>query len=247
MTEGPPIKKEDEIMAMEITSNYNSYAASYTDTTKKADSKAAEEAKTSSKDKVQEYYEKLCKKFPEITFNTGSSLMSGNENKVVINLSSECLKKMANDPEFAKKVEFNLTGAVPGQNRMFAQAKADNAVIHGVTTVIDADGNASVTCGGMTRTSGSKQNSTTLNTEKKQKERLEKKREERKILEEKAAKKRAEKKAEEKRVAERQAEKKAAAEERFETREYSVNVTGAGIRTVSGTTAVPMASFEAKA
>ena len=43
----------------------------------------------------------------------GSSLMSGNENKVVINLSSECLKKMANDPEFAKKVEFNLTGAVP--------------------------------------------------------------------------------------------------------------------------------------
>lgn len=74
---------------------------------------------------MQEYYEKLCKKFPEITFNTGSSLMSGNENKVVINLSSECLKKMANDPEFAKKVEFNLTGAVPGQNRMFAQAKAE--------------------------------------------------------------------------------------------------------------------------
>lgn len=52
---------------------------------------------------------------------------------------------------------------------MFAQAKADNAVIHGVTTVIDADGNASVTCGGMTRTSGSNQNSTILNAEKKQK------------------------------------------------------------------------------
>ena len=115
---------------------------------------------------MQEYYEKLCKKFPEITFNTGSSLMSGNENKVVINLSSECLKKMANDPEFAKKVEFNLTGAVPGQNRMFAQAKADNAVIHGVTTVIDADGNAYL-----------------------------QKQEERKISEEKAAKRRAEKKA----------------------------------------------------
>ncbi len=28
---------------------------------------------------VREAYEKLCKKFPEITFNTGSSLMSGNE------------------------------------------------------------------------------------------------------------------------------------------------------------------------
>lgn len=52
---------------------------------------------------MQEYYEKLCKKFPEITFNTGSSLMSGNENKVVINLSSECLKKMANDPNLPRK------------------------------------------------------------------------------------------------------------------------------------------------
>ena len=129
---------------------------------------------------VREAYEKLCKKFPEITFNTGSSLMSGNENKVVINLSSECLKKMANDPEFAKKVEFNLTGAVPGQNRMFAQAKADNAVIHGVTTVIDADGNASVTCGGMTRTSGSKQNSTILNAEEKPAGKPEEKKEEKK-------------------------------------------------------------------
>ena len=234
-------------MAMEITNNYSSYAVSYTETTKKSDSKAAAEVKTNSKDKVQEYYEKLCKKFPNITFNTGNSLMSGNENKVVLNLSSKCLEKMANDPEFAKKVEFNLTGVVQGQNNMFAQAKADNAVIHGVTAVMDADGNVSVTCGGMTRTSGSKQNSTTLNAEEKQKERLEKKREERKILEEKAAKKRAEKKAEEKRIAERQAEKKAAAEERFETGEYTINVTGAGIKAVSSTTAVPMASFEAKA
>ena len=242
-------------MAMEITNNYSNYATNYADTAKKADSKATTEVKTNSKDKVQEYYEKLCKKFPEITFNTGSRLMSGNENKVVINLSSECLKKMANDPEFAKKVEFNLTGAVPGQNRMFAQAKADNAVIHGVTTVIDADGNASVTCGGMTRTSGSKQNSTALNTEKKQKERLEKKREERKILEKKAAKKQAEKKAEEKRMAERRAEKKAAEEARAETGEYTVSATGTDIKAVTqkviaatlGTSAPTGASFDIKA
>ena len=238
-------------MSMEITNNYSNYAANYVDTVKKSDSKAASEvkAKTSvnSKDKVQAYYEKLCKKFPNITFNTSSGLMSGNENKVVLNLSSQCLEKMANDPEFAKKVEFNLTGVVQGQNNMFAQAKADNAVIHGVTAVMDADGNVSVTCGGMTRTSGTKQNSSVMNTEKKQKERLEKKREERKALEEKAVKKRAEKRAEEKRVAERQAEKKAAAEERLETGEYTVNITGAGIKTVSSTTAAPVASFEAKA
>lgn len=44
---------------------------------------------------MQEYYEKLCKKFPEITFNTGSSLMSGNENKVVILL--ECKKGAYNE------------------------------------------------------------------------------------------------------------------------------------------------------
>lgn len=155
---------------MEITSNYSNYAANYADTTKKSSSNAATEVKTTtstnSKDKVQEYYEKLCKKFPEITFNKGGGTMSGNENKVVLNLSSKCLEKMANDPEFAKKVEFNLSGVVSGHNNMFAQAKADNAVIHGVTAVMDADGNVSVTCGGMTRTSGSKQNSTTLNTEK---------------------------------------------------------------------------------
>ena len=172
--------------------------------------------------------------------------MSGNENKVVINLSSECLKKMANDPEFAKKVEFNLTGAVPGQNRMFAQAKADNAVIHGVTTVIDADGNASVTCGGMTRTSGSKQNSTILNAEKKQKERLLKKREERKISEEKAAKRRAEKKEAEEKLAEKRAEKAAESAGKFE-----LTFTGSSVesitqimteRMMSGNTSVSMTS-----
>ena len=165
-------------MSMEITSNYSNYAANYADTVKKPDSKAAAEVKANtsvnSKDKVQAYYEKLCKKFPNITFNTSSGLMSGNENKVVLNLSSRCLEKMANDPEFAKRVEFNLTGVVQGQNNMFAQAKADNAVIHGVTAVMDADGNVSVTCGGMTRTSGTKQSSSVMGTEKKQKERLEK-------------------------------------------------------------------------
>ena len=62
-------------MSMEIN-NYSSYATNYTERIKKSDSKAATEVKTgtsaNSKDGVQEYYEKLCKKFPEITFNTGS-------------------------------------------------------------------------------------------------------------------------------------------------------------------------------
>ncbi|MCM1047661.1 MAG: DUF6033 family protein [Clostridiales bacterium] len=210
---------------------------------------------TSSKDNVQEYFEKLCKKFPKITFNTSGSLMSGNENKVVLNLSSQCLEKMANDPEFAKKVEFNLSGVVSGQNNMFARAKADNAVIHGVTAVMDADGNVSVTCGGMTRTSGTKQSSTTQNTEKKQKERLEKKREERKILEEKAAKKRAEKKVEkkraEKKAEEKRAERKAVVEARIYTNEYTASALSADRKDTAdisaGTSALTVAGFDLKA
>ena len=245
-------------MSMEITNNYSNYAANYVDTVKKSDSKAASEvkAKTSvnSKDKVQAYYEKLCKKFPNITFNTSSGLMSGNENKVVLNLSSRCLEKMANDPEFAKKVEFNLTGVVQGQNNMFAQAKADNAVIHGVTAVMDADGNVSVTCGGMTRTSGIKQSSFVMGTEKKQKERLEKKREERKVLEEKAVKKRTERKAEEEKAAKRRAERKEQIEKLTEGT-YKVSATGTDVKSVtqnivevvSGTSSSTGGSFDIKA
>ena len=245
-------------MSMEITNNYSNYAANYTDAVKKPDVRAATEVKTSkstnSKDKVQAYYEKLCKKFPNITFNTSSGLMSGNENKVVLNLSSQCLEKMANDPEFAKKVEFNLTGVVQGQNNMFAQAKADNAVIHGVTAVMDADGNVSVTCGGMTRTSGIKQSSFVMGTEKKQKERLEKKREERKVLEEKAVKKRTERKAEEESAAERRAERKEQMEKLTEGT-YKVSATGTDVKSVtqnivaavSGTSSSTGGSFDIKA
>ena len=71
-------------MAMEITSNFSNYVASYTDTTKKADSKAAAEAKTSSKDKVEAYYEQLCKKFPQINFNTNGGVLPSNSSKVTV-------------------------------------------------------------------------------------------------------------------------------------------------------------------
>ena len=236
-------------MAMEITSNYSNYAANYVDTVKKPDSKASA-ASVNSKDKVQAYYEKLCKKFPNITFNTSSGLMSGNENKVVLNLSSRCLEKMANDPDFAKKVEFNLTGVVQGQNNMFAQAKADNAVIHGVTAVMDADGNVSVTCGGMTRTSGTKQSSSVMGTEKKQKERLEKKREERKVLEEKAVKKRTERKAEEERAAERRAGRKEQMEGTYKVSAIGTDVKSVTqniVEVVSGTSSSTGGSFDIKA
>ena len=241
-------------MAMEITSNYSNYAAKYADTTKKSSSNAATEVKTntstSSKDKVQEYYEQLCKKFPQIKINTSGGIASGSKNNIVLNLSNDCLKKMASDPDFAKKIENDIAGIPAAHEQMFAKAKSDGIEIHGFAVRINADGSMQCSCSGSTRTSGSKQNSSTLNTEKKQKERLEKKREERKILEEKAAKKRAEKKAEE-----RQAERKAVEEAGNETGEYNLSVTGTDIKDVTqkviaaslGTSAPTGASFDIKA
>lgn len=232
-------------MAMEITSNYSNYATNYADTTKRTDSKATTEVKTNtstnSKGKVQEYYERLCKKFPQIKINTSGGIATGSKNNIVLNLSNDCLNKMASDPEFAKKIQNDIAGIPAAHEQMFAKAKSDGIEIHGFAVRINADGSMQCSCSGSTRTSGSKQNSTALNTEKKQKERLEKKREERKISEEKAA--------------ERRAEKKAAEEARTETGEYTINVTGTDINAVtekviaaaSGTSAPTGASFDIKA
>ena len=241
-------------MAMEITNNYSNYATNYADTTKKTDSKATTDVKTgtstSSKDKAQAYYEQLCKKFPQIKINTSGGSASGSKNNIVLNLSNDCLKKMASDPDFAKKIENDIAGIPAAHEQMFAKAKSDGIEIHGFAVRINADGSMQCSCSGSTRTSGTKQSSSVLNTEKKQKERLEKKREERKILEEKAAKKRAEKKAEE-----RRADRKAAVEAGNETGEYTINVTGTDIKdvtqkviaAVSGTSAPTGASFDIKA
>ena len=240
-------------MAMEITNNYSSYAASYTDTAKKSDSKAATEAKTNtstnSKDKVQAYYEQLCKKFPQINFNTNGGVLPSNSSKVTVNLSYDCLKKMANDPEFAKEIEWNLSGEVAANSMVYGWAQRDGVVLGGRTVTYDANGNRQSSCGGMRTANAGNGNNNTNKTQKKYKEEEErwlkarKKREEK----EKIAKKQAEKKAEEKRIAERQAEKKVAKEARIETGEYTLNAAGVGIKPVSTTTVVPMTSFEAKA
>ena len=101
-------------MAMEISGNYgNCYnSAVYSTAENGQTEKTMSERAQNSGDKVQEYYEKLCKKFPQITFNTSGGEMRCSSNKVVVNLSYDCLKKMANDPEFAKEIEWNLSGEV---------------------------------------------------------------------------------------------------------------------------------------
>ena len=181
-------------MTMEITSDYSNYAANYTDTMKKSGSDATREVKTSSKARAQEYYEQLCKKFPQININSSRGIAGGGRNNIVLNLSNDCLKKMASDPDFARKIENDIAGIPAAHEQMFAKAKSDGIEIHGFAVRINADGSMQCSCSGSTRTSGSKQSAFILNTEKRQKERLEKKREERKNLEEKAAERRAERK-----------------------------------------------------
>ena len=181
-------------MAMEITNDYSNYAANYTDTMKKSGSNATREVMTSSKAKAQEYYEQLCKKFPQININSSRGIASGGRNNIVLNLSNDCLRKMASDPDFARKIENDIAGIPTAHEQMFAKAKSDGIEIHGFAVRINADGSMQCSCSGSTRTSGSKQSAFILNTEKRQKERLEKKREERKNLEEKAAERRAERK-----------------------------------------------------
>ncbi len=245
-------------MAMEITNNYNNYAANYADTTEKSGSNAATEIKTSSKGKVQEYYEQLCKKFPQININSSRGIADGGKNNIVLNLSNDCLKKMASDPDFARKIENDIAGIPAAHEQMFAKAKSDGIEIHGFAVRINADGSMQCSCSGSTRTSGSKQSSSVMGTEKKQKERLEKKREERKVLEEKAVKKQAEKKAEEEKAAKRRAERKEQMDkltEEGEAESFTISATGMDMKSVtqnliaavSGTPVPTGVSFDIKA
>ena len=170
-------------MAMEINSNLTSQIM---------DIKSSTHGVTRRSDKatnnVEEYYEKLCKKFPQITFNTKGGVMPGNANKVVVNMSPECLKKMANDPEFAKEVEWNLSGEVAANNMIYSWAKRDGVELGGPTVTYDANGNRESSCGGMRTANPSNGNKGIFGSQKRKKreqeEHLEEIREKRKKQEE---------------------------------------------------------------
>ena len=148
-------------MAMEISSNYGNYynSAVYNTAENGQVEKTKSEKAKSSEDKVQEYYEKLCKKFPQITFNTSGGEMRCGSNKVVVNLSYDCLKKMANDPEFAKEIEWNLSGEVAANAQVYSFAKGYGTELGGRIVKYDANGNRTSACGGM-RTANAGNNST---------------------------------------------------------------------------------------
>ena len=173
-------------MSMEISSNYGSYYNNtvYNSRANEETEKTKTEKVQSSKDKVEEYYQKLCKKFPEISFNTSGGELRCNSGKVVVNLSYECLKKMANDPEFAKEIEFNLSGEVQANAMTYGWAKRDGVELGGRTVTYDAEGNRTSSCGGMrTANAGNSNVSKTQDKDDSLEERIRKKREEKEEME----------------------------------------------------------------
>lgn len=168
-------------MSMEISSNYGSYYnnTAYNSRANEETEKTKTEKVQSSKEKVEEYYQKLCKKFPEISFNTSGGELRCNSSKVVVNLSYECLKKMANDPKFAKEIEFNLSGEVQANAMIYGWAKRDGVELGGRTVTYDAEGNRTSSCGGMrTANVGNSSVSKTQDKDDSLEERIRKKREE---------------------------------------------------------------------
>ena len=88
-------------MSMKVTNSYGGYDASTYSTTGK---KNIAVKSGNSSNNVDDYYEKLRKKFPEISFNTQGGVMPCSSNKVVVNLSHDCLEKMASDPDLQKRL-----------------------------------------------------------------------------------------------------------------------------------------------
>ena len=178
---------------MEISSNYGSYYNNtvYNSRVNEETEKTKTEKVQSNKEKVEEYYEKLCKKFPKISFNTSGGELRCNSGKVVVNLSYECLKKMANDPEFAKEIEFNLSGEVQANTMTYGWAKRDGVELGGRIVTYDAEGNRTSSCGGMRTANAENSNvSKTQDKDDSLEERIRKKREEKEDIEARLDKKR---------------------------------------------------------
>ena len=198
-------------MPMEITNRIDSYYSTGINATQGSDQteKRTVEKEKSSKDKVQDYYESLCKKFPGISFNTSGGELRCSSNKVVVNLSYDCLKKMANDPEFAKKVEWNLSGEVAANSQVYSFAKRDGVELGGRTVTYDADGNRQSSCGGM-RTANSVNNGQSKPSKSQSiEERLRKKRKEKEEAEARIEEKRREKQEFEERMEKMRSEREA--------------------------------------
>ena len=200
-------------MSMEVSSNYAGYYNNTLSDSKKESKQTAEvksNTSATSKEKVQEYYEKLCKKFSTITFNTSGGLAVGGENKIVVNLSYDCLKRMANDPEFAKKMENDIAGIPTAHKEMFTKAKRDGIEIYDFAVRINPDGSMQCSGSARTRTSAGSGNNSTKKIQGKSEsaeERIRKKRKEQETMEARRLEKHRLEKEFEERMAERHRER----------------------------------------
>lgn len=163
-------------MGMEVASIYSGYTTTYDSAIKKNTATKSDKATNSE----NEYYERLSKKFSQISINTNGGILSSNKNSIVLNLSSDCLKKMANDSTFAKKIENDISGIPAAHENMYANAKRDGIEIQGFAVRINADGSMQCSCSGSTRSSNTNKDTSILSTKNETKDRLEKIREKKK-------------------------------------------------------------------
>ena len=203
-------------MAISSVNTYNAVAENtYTTQKKQVSEQEVTRGSTTakvqgSKEKVEEYYQKLCKKFPQISFNIKGGELRCNSGKVVVNLSYECLKKMANDPKFAKEIEFNLSGEVQANTLTYGWAKRDGVELGGRTVTYDAEGNRTSSCGGMrTANAGNSSVSKAQDKSDSLEERIRKKREEKEEMEARLDEKRKKKEEFEERLEEMRQEREA--------------------------------------
>lgn len=115
-------------MAMEITSNYSSYAAQATagsnaangtrkKETEKTTEKAAERAGSSKTKSTAEYAQELAKLVPSAEFKIGTTFSSMKNGKTLA-VNPQLLEKMQNDPEKEKEMKELIKGVELAMNRL---------------------------------------------------------------------------------------------------------------------------------
>lgn len=101
-------------MAMEITNNYNSYAAQ---------SMAGSGAASDTKKKETEYAKELAKLVPSVEFKVGNSFGTAKSGKT-LTVNPQLLEKMQNDPATEKEMKELIKGVELAVNRLDSSMKA---------------------------------------------------------------------------------------------------------------------------
>ena len=128
-------------MAMEITNNYNSYAAQgMAGNTKKKETEKTQKTAESSKSKnTAEYANGLAKLVPSVDFKVGNVCSSAKSGKS-LTVNPQLLEKMQNDPEKARDMEDMIKGVESMSKLAEGIAKATGWTIVYQHSYIDENG-----------------------------------------------------------------------------------------------------------